>query len=86
MDQTSNQVLSATVHGEKVLAKQPSLLSLSSETCEDYAPEEILRPSSRIVPPDEPGLHHVKFTVTFSIAFPTGTVQMFRILSISMPL
>jgi hypothetical protein len=72
MDQTSNLLLPDAMHGDTSLTKQPSLVSLSSETCEDYAPEEILRPSNRVVPSDEPGLHHVKFTVTFSIAFPTG--------------
>jgi len=38
------------------------------------APELTARPSNRIVPAEEPGIHHVVFTVTISVAFPTGNV------------
>ena len=49
-------------------SSQASTSSVASVVTKTWTP----RPSTRVLPLDEPGMHRVTFTVTISVAFRTG--------------
>lgn len=69
MDTSKHSVIPSTASDSSA-----SYISNASLTASGHiaAPIENPRPSNRTIPTDEPGLHHVSFTVTISIAFPAG--------------
>ena len=70
VDQSGSQLIKQPPSGSDAAA----FLSVASFTPNEniVEPPSNPRPSRRVIPPDETGIHQVTFTVTISVAIPPG--------------